>query len=104
MEKFVKNGKVAVVYSPGYGSGWWTWNGRKTEYRWMVFSPVIARAVLLDDRKQAALIALKIDPSLCVAGAETLEVAWVTEGEAFEIEEYDGYERIELCYRPIFVA
>ena len=25
MEKVIRDGKVAVLYSPGYGAGWSTW-------------------------------------------------------------------------------
>ena len=25
-EKYIKDGKVAVAYSPGFGAGWSTWN------------------------------------------------------------------------------
>ena len=31
MEKVIRDGKVAVLYSPGYGAGWsysWPWRGR----------------------------------------------------------------------------
>jgi hypothetical protein len=26
MEKVIRDGKVAVLYSPGYGAGWYSWN------------------------------------------------------------------------------
>ena len=26
MEKVIENGQVAVIYSPGFGAGWYTWN------------------------------------------------------------------------------
>jgi hypothetical protein len=26
VEKYIKDGKVAVLYSAGYGAGWSTWN------------------------------------------------------------------------------
>ena len=27
MEKVIRDGQVAVLYSPGYGAGWFTWHG-----------------------------------------------------------------------------
>ena len=26
MKKVIENGQVAVIYSPGFGAGWYTWN------------------------------------------------------------------------------
>ena len=26
MEKVIRDGKVAVLYSPGYGAGWYSWH------------------------------------------------------------------------------
>ena len=26
MQKVIRDGKVAVLYSPGYGAGWYTWS------------------------------------------------------------------------------
>jgi len=31
MTKYIRDGKVAVLYSPGFGAGWSTWND--DEYR-----------------------------------------------------------------------
>ena len=29
MEKVIRNGQVAVLYSPGFGAGWYSWNEKK---------------------------------------------------------------------------
>ena len=29
-EKYIKDGQVAVAYSPGFGAGWSTWNGTES--------------------------------------------------------------------------
>ena len=42
MDKVIVNGKVAVLYSPSYGSGWYTWN---QEFPELIFSPAIVRFV-----------------------------------------------------------
>ena len=36
MNKLIKNGKVAVLYSPGFGAGWFTWNPTMPE---LIFEP-----------------------------------------------------------------
>lgn len=41
MEKVINNGEVAVLYSPGYGAGWYTW-GAPLE---LVFHPKIVEMV-----------------------------------------------------------
>ena len=43
MDKVIVNGKVAVLYSPGYGSGWYTWN---QEFPELIFSPAIVKMVI----------------------------------------------------------
>ena len=45
MEKIEKNGKVAVLYSSGYGAGWSTWNEGHREALCMdarIVGPVLA--------------------------------------------------------------
>ena len=31
MNKVIRDGKVAVLYSPGYGAGWYSWNWNHPE-------------------------------------------------------------------------
>ena len=42
MKKIIRDGKVAVLYSPGFGAGWSTWNQELPE---LVFNPVIVDLV-----------------------------------------------------------
>lgn len=91
-EKLRKNGRVAVLYSPGYGAGWYTWNA---DYEGLIFDREIVEAVLTGDIKYAKSIAAKKYPSAYL-GADQLEVTWILEGQAFEINEYDGNESIHI--------
>lgn len=34
MDKVIKDGKVAVLYSPGFGAGWFTWNNHHNCRGW----------------------------------------------------------------------
>jgi len=92
-EKLVEDGKVAVLYSPGYGAGWYTWN---REYPEIVFDPSIVR--LVEKGKFDELITymtLKY-PDMYLGGLEDLEVKWLPIGTKFRIDEYDGNESVEL--------
>ena len=92
MNKLIKDGKVAVLYSPGFGAGWFTWNPTMPE---LIFEPAIAQFVL--DEKFDELqtyVALKY-PEIYDGGMMDLEVAWVPEGIEFKINEYDGAESVE---------
>lgn len=93
MEKIIKGGKTAVLYSPGFGAGWSTWaddNIRES----MCMNAEIVQAVLDGDKKKAAEVARRLHPNVYTGGAEDLTVEWVPQGEAFEVTEYDGNENV----------
>lgn len=103
--KIEKDGKVAVLYSPGYGAGWSTWNNE--EWRALLtMHRDIVQCVLDNDKNKAAEIAEKLicditgnkDEYVCVLGAEDLTVRWLDKGTQFEITEYDGSESLEPIY------
>jgi len=93
IDKLVDNGKVAVLYSPGFGAGWSTWNRGVPE---IIFDPAIVKFVC-DGQwdKLATYVGLKY-PGLYTGGMKDLEVFWVPEGTLFKINEHDGSESIEL--------
>lgn len=93
MEKLIKDGKVAVLYSPGYGAGWYSWN---TQYEGLLFDPEIVQVVLSGDQNLAAEIAERKYEGCYAGGAGSLEVAWLDQGVEFEIHEYDGCESINV--------
>lgn len=94
VEKLIKDGKVAVVYSPGYGAGWSTWADKAKEA--FMFDKRIAEAVLAGDLDEAMSIASFIEPSAYLGGGRDLRIEWLPVGTAFRIDEYDGFESIEL--------
>ena len=93
MEKYIKDGKVAVLYSPDWGAGWYSWN---QDYPDIVFDREIVEAVLDEDNKKARIIAERKYPQIYSGGARDLEVKWLEPGTLFEIEEYDGNESIHV--------
>ncbi len=101
-EKLIRDGKVAVLISPGFGAGWSTWGSGLAEM--LLFDREIVEAVLAEDRKLAAEIAKRKagDEYLYTGGADDLEVEWLPVGTAFEVDEYDGSESLrtvaDLCW------
>jgi hypothetical protein len=96
-EKYIKDGKVAVAYSPGFGAGWATWNSDKSET--LIFHPDIINMILSDKQ-------FEIDEDWLVGhfgeefknvycgGASNLSIEWVPVGTQFRIDEYDGSEHV----------
>lgn len=91
MEKVIRDGMVAVLYSPGYGAGWHTW-GAPVE---AVFDPELVEAVLAGDKDKAVEIANRKWPDEYDGGVRDLVVEWIPQGMPFRINEYDGSESIE---------
>lgn len=92
MEKLQEDGKVAVLYSPGFGAGWSTWN---SEFPEMLFDPAIVKLVETNKWEELETYATLKYPGAYLGGMRDLTVAWVTVGTLFRVEEYDGSESIE---------
>jgi len=105
MNKLIKDGKVGVLYSPGYGAGWYTWN---YEFPEIIFDPKLIELVeelnTVRYRKVrfeqiTKLMEDYIDktyPDLFIGGMNQLQVKWIPEGTKFRIDEYDGSESLIL--------
>jgi hypothetical protein len=93
MNKLSEDGKVAVLYSPGFGAGWYTWNTDAPE---ILFDPAIVKFVEKEKWDElATYVALKY-PDIYTGGMKDLKVAWIPEGTLFRVDDYDGNESIEL--------
>jgi len=97
--KVLKDGKVAVLISPGYGAGWSSWNAPDYQ-EMMIFDERFVQAALAGASfKEVHQLALKVfglgpDDYICTSGWDDIKVEWVDVGTSFEIEVYDGSERI----------
>lgn len=93
-EKVIRDGKVAVLISPGYGAGWSTWVPEEHQAM-MLFDRrfVEAREAGLFDVEDLAKQIFG-DDYVCVLGWETVEIVWLPVGTSFAVEEYDGYESL----------
>jgi hypothetical protein len=97
MEKVIRDGMVAVLYSPGFGAGWYSWHGIKE----LLFHPEIVRLVEDGQRDQITqelclkLMNMAQGDYICVLGADQLKIQWLPVDTAFKVDEYDGSESIE---------
>ena len=88
MEKVIKDGKVGVLISPGFGAGFSTW-GAPTE---AIFNPTLIGLVENEKWQEAIDFVESTWDGVYSGGVEDLVVAWIDEGTKFIIEEYDGAE------------
>ena len=95
MEKVVRDGKVAIVLSRGYGSGWGSWNYGVHDV--IMFHPKIVQMVEEGREMDITEEWLKSELGLeevFTGGRDGLYIKWVPEGTRFRIDEYDGAETI----------
>lgn len=91
--KVIRDGKVAVLYSPGFGAGWYTWASEKSDT--MIFDPMMVKYVEEENIDALMTYVTMRYPDEYHGGVSDLEVAWIPEGTLFRITEYDGSEGIE---------
>jgi len=92
MEKVIKDGKVGVLVSPGFGAGFSTW-GAPIE---AIFNPTLIELVQQEKFQEAVDFVSENWEDVYTGGVQDLVVAWVPEGKEFIIEEYDGSESLML--------
>ena len=101
MEKKIKDGLVAVLYSPDFGAGWYTWHNIAE----LLFDPKVVEMVM--DKTSAETIELycrTVYGDHYYGGAGDLTVAWVSPGTEFVIEDYDGAETVTLKDKVTWVT
>jgi hypothetical protein len=94
MDKLIRDGKVAVLISTGWGAGWSTWNTESPE---MLFDPTLVQMVENDaDMSELVAYAEKQWPNAYHGGLDELVVLWIEQGTEFRVTEYDGAESIQI--------
>jgi hypothetical protein len=92
MQKLIKDQKVAVLVSPGFGAGWYSWHHIEE----LIYDPCIVEWVEREELdKILTYMELKYPEAYC-GGVEDLTVHWVPVGARFRIDEYDGAESLVL--------
>jgi hypothetical protein len=93
MKKKTVDGLVAVLYSPGFGAGWYTWHNIVE----LLFDPKVVDMVLEKTSTETIELYCKtVYGDHYYAGSCDLEVTWVPTGTELVIDEYDGAETVTL--------
>ena len=87
--KVERDGKVAVIVSPGHGAGWSTW-ADKAEVA--LFAPDVV--AWIEAGKPGGVDAF--EGYGYTGGLDQAEVEWVPKGSRFIINEYDGSESLTI--------
>jgi hypothetical protein len=93
MDRVVRDGKVAVLYSPKYGAGWYSWNRDRIE---ILFDPAIVDLVEKGQAEELQVYVTLKYPDLYTGGLDDLAIEWIPVGSRFIIEEHDGAETVKL--------
>lgn len=96
--KVIRDGNVAVLYSPGYGAGWSTW-AHGNFGNWAVFAPEVVEWVEQGkpggtERLEEIVKSIHGDTYVYCGGGMDLEIEWIPVGTKFKIDEYDGSESV----------
>ena len=104
MDKVIRDGKVAVLISHGFGAGWYSWN---TENQQLLFHPKLVemveqgKAVEIDEDWVKENLGIE---NVYCGGAKNLKIHWLPVGTAFQVEEYDGAESLRTIEDLVLVA
>jgi hypothetical protein len=96
MNKVIRDGKIAVLVSHGFGAGWYSWHSKKE----LLFHPKIVE--LVEQNKESEITEelcqelLGTDEYICTLGVDGLSIHWLPIGTRFIIDEYDGAESLKI--------
>jgi hypothetical protein len=101
-QKYEKDGKVAVLVSPGHGAGWSTWADYE-DMEALCMDADLVQCVLDKDLQKLSRVTEEKYPNTYMGGARSLVIEWVDKGEAFEITEYDGSEKLVIVSKHSYM-
>lgn len=93
-KRFNDKGEVAVIISPGFGAGWYSWN---KDFPDCLFDPDIVQMILDGDDKYKIQQSAEEKWPDGYWSADKLKVRWIKPGKSVRISEYDGSESIEVA-------
>jgi hypothetical protein len=100
VEKVIRDGMVAVLYSPGFGAGWSTWQHEEELKAFVMFDRRLVeaaeRGASYDEVEEMLEELFGTEFYISTSGWSDIEVAWLPVGTRFEITEYDGAEGIRV--------
>jgi len=98
VNKVIRDEKVAVIVSPGFGAGWSTWANNDEGIRdFMLFDSVLV--TMVENGYPVETIEEYVTnnyPGTYCGAADDLTIQWLPVGTAFRIHEYDGAESVEI--------
>jgi hypothetical protein len=90
MDRVIRDRRVAVIFSPGYGSGWYTSHNIEE----LIFDPSIVEWIEAEEYDKIKNYMILKYPDIWFGALDDLRIAWIPEGTEFQIDEYDGNESI----------
>jgi hypothetical protein len=95
-KKVVRDGKVAVLVSYGFGAGWSTWADASLKQE-ALFNPIFVDWVENGKKEDVNEIVKSVfgDEYFYTGGSDGLAIEWIPVGTGFRITEYDGSEQLE---------
>lgn len=107
MDKVVRDGKVAVLVSHGFGAGWSTW-ADDDQREAMLFHPRLVEAaekeMSVGDVDLILADLFGADNAPDTGGWRKIRIQWLPVGERFFVNEYRGSEDIVTSDDLIIVA
>lgn len=99
IEKLIRDGKVAVLISPGFGAGWSSWQPDE-HVEFALHDRQLCEFVEAGDLESfEARASAVIGEDVYFGGVTGLMVKWVEQGKPFYVHEYDGSERLVTDFR-----
>ena len=92
MERVIRDGQVAVIFSPEHGAGWYSWHGVEA----LLFDPSIVQWLEANELDKIENYLILKYPGEYFGRLEELVIRWIPLGTEFRIDEYDGAESIQL--------
>lgn len=92
MDRVIRDGQVAVLYSPGYGAGWYSIHYNEA----LLFDPSIVTWLESKELDKIQNYMTLKYPDVYLGGLDELTIEWVHQGVKFRIDEYDGNEAVIL--------
>ena len=92
MKKVIRDNKVAIIYSPRYGAGWYSWHGIE---ELLYDSNIVDMLERAEDYENIIKYCHEVHGEKSYfEGADHLQLFWLDQGTEFYIDEYDGAESI----------
>lgn len=95
--KVIRDGKVAVLVSRGWGAGWSSWESDQVTAAFLLFdAELVAMAEREASESEVEAWLRERGIESYTGGWEQVQIEWLDEGTHFLIDEYDGKESVKV--------